>query len=63
MKFPLQVIMKMPLIIGILIFIGRENFKLVRVEHEKSSITSGLDKKNLKKKSTKICCGNFLGAL
>ena len=35
--------MKMPTIVGIFIFIGRENFMLSRVEHEKSFITSGPD--------------------
>ena len=36
--------MKMPTIVGIFIFISRENFMLSRVEHEKSFITSGPEK-------------------
>ena len=35
--------MKMPTIVGIFIFISRENFMLSWVEHEKSFITSGPD--------------------
>ena len=35
--------MKMPTIVGIFIFISRENFMLSWVEHEKSSITLGPD--------------------
>ena len=42
MKFSLQVNMKMPTIVGIFIFISRENFMLGRDEYEKSFITSGL---------------------
>ena len=38
--FPL-INVKMPTIVGILTFIGRKNFMLSRVEHEKSFITSG----------------------
>ena len=33
--------MKMPTLVGIFIFISRENFMLSGVEHEKSFITSG----------------------
>ena len=32
---------KMPTVVGILTFMGRKNFTLIRVEHEKSFITSG----------------------
>ena len=38
--FPL-VKVEMPTIVGILTFMGRKNFMLNRVEHEKSFITSG----------------------
>ena len=37
----LLVNVKMPTVVGILTFISRINFKLGRVEHEKSFITSG----------------------
>ena len=37
--------MKMPTVVGIFIFITRENFMLSSVEHEKSFITSGPGKK------------------
>ena len=40
MKFFL-INIKMPTIVGILIFISRKNFMLNSVEHEKSYITSG----------------------
>ena len=41
MKFSLLINMKMPTIVGIFIFISRDNFMLSYVEHEKSFITSG----------------------
>ena len=44
MKFSLLINMKMPTIVGIFIFISRENFMLSRVEYEKSFITSEPDK-------------------
>ena len=40
--FPAQNV-KMPTIVGILIFMSRKNFMLNSVEHEKSFITSGPD--------------------
>ena len=43
MKISLLINMKMPTIVGIFIFISRENFTLSWVEHEKSFITSGPD--------------------
>ena len=43
MKISLLINMKMPTIVGIFIFISRENFMLNWVEHEKSFITSGPD--------------------
>ena len=42
MKFSLLIDMKMPTIVGIFIFISRENVMPSWVEHEKSFITSGL---------------------
>ena len=39
MIISLQINMKMPTIVGILIFISRENFMLSLVEHEKTFIT------------------------
>ena len=36
-----EIKMKMPTIVGIFIFISRENFMLIWVEHEKTFITSG----------------------
>ena len=41
MKISLVMNMKMPTIVGIFIFISRENFMLGRDEHEKSFITFG----------------------
>ena len=41
MKFFLLINIKMPTIVGILIFISRKNFMLNWVEYEKSFITSG----------------------
>ena len=41
MKISLLIYMKMPTIVGIFIFISRENFMLSLVKHEKSFITSG----------------------
>ena len=41
MKISLLINMKMPTIVGIFIFINRENFMLSSVEHEKSFITLG----------------------
>ena len=41
MKFSLLTNMKMPTIVGIFIFISRENFMLSSDEHEKSFLTSG----------------------
>ena len=41
MKFFLLINVKMPTIVGILIFISRKNFMLNWVEYEKSFITSG----------------------
>ena len=43
MKFSLLINMKMPTIVGIFIFISRENFMLSCAEHEKRFITSGPD--------------------
>ena len=43
MKISLLINMKMPTIVGIFIFISRENFMLSWVEHEKCFITSGPD--------------------
>ena len=43
MLFFLLINVKMPTIVGILIFMSRKNFILSRVEHEKSFITSGPD--------------------
>ena len=43
MKFSLLINMKMPTIVGIFIFISRENFMLSWVEHEKSFMISGPD--------------------
>ena len=40
MKLSLLINMKMPTIVGIFIFISRENYMLSCVEHEKSFITS-----------------------
>ena len=40
MKISLLINMKMPTVVGIFIFISRENFMLSGVEHEKSFITS-----------------------
>ena len=42
MKISLVINMKMPTIVGIFIFISRENYMLSCVEHEKSFITSEL---------------------
>ena len=36
-------IMKMPTLVGIFIFISRENFMRSGIEHEKSLITAGPD--------------------
>ena len=41
MKFSLLINMKMPTIVGIFIFISRENFMLSWVEHENNFITFG----------------------
>ena len=41
MKISLLINMKMPTIVGIFVFISRENFMLSLVEHEKSFITLG----------------------
>ena len=41
MKISLLISMKMPIIVGIFIFISGENFMLSWVEQEKSFITSG----------------------
>ena len=41
MKMSLLINMKMPSIVGIFIFISRENVMLSSVEHEKRLITSG----------------------
>ena len=41
MKISLLINMKMPTIVGIFIFISRENLMLSGVEHEKSFITLG----------------------
>ena len=41
MKISVLINMKMQTIVGIFIFISRENFMLSRVEHENSFITSG----------------------
>ena len=41
MKFSLLINIKMPTIVGIFIFISRENFMLGRVEHEESFIILG----------------------
>ena len=43
MKISLLINMKMQIIVGIFIFISRENFMHSSVEHEKGFITSGLD--------------------
>ena len=43
MRFSLLINMKMPTIVGIFIFISKENFMLSWVEHEKSFITLGPD--------------------
>ena len=43
MKISPLINMKMPTIVGIFIFISRENFMLSWVEHEKSFITSRPD--------------------
>ena len=40
MKFSLLINMKMPTLVGIFIFISRENFMYSGVEHEKSFIIS-----------------------
>ena len=40
MEFSMLINMKMPTIVGIFVFISRENFMLSWVEHEKSFITS-----------------------
>ena len=37
LKIPLLIDMKMPTIVGIFIFIRRDNFMLSRVEHEKKN--------------------------
>ena len=41
MKFILLINIKMPTVVGILIFISKINFMLSRVEHEKGFMTSG----------------------
>ena len=41
MLFVLLIYVKMPTIVGILTFMGRKNFMLNSLEHEKSFITSG----------------------
>ena len=41
MKISLVINMKMPTVVGIFMFISRENFMLSLFEHEKSFITSG----------------------
>ena len=43
MKISMLINMKKPTVVGIFIFISRENFILSWVEHEKSFITSGPD--------------------
>ena len=43
MKISLLINMKMPTVVGIFIFISRENFMLSCVEHAKSFITSRPD--------------------
>ena len=42
-EISLLINMKMPTIVGIIIFISRENFMLSLVKHERSFITSGPD--------------------
>ena len=61
MKFSLLINMKMPTIVGIFIFISRENFMLSWVEYEKSFITSGPE--NINSYTSEvwgICCDRHM---
>ena len=65
MKISQLINMKMPTIVGIFIFVSRENFMLSCVEHEKRFITSGPGRKRDRVENAvpRLICALFISVL